>query len=114
MPRHDSWGRWLSGDSRRHSCIAAAIGNDSLLRARTSHCIAAATSLPLEQRAELAHALLLSLEPDDGDADADEAWAVKIRRRLRAIREGTAVLRDWDEALADIQRSLASQGSKRR
>lgn len=79
-----------------------------------SDILVAATSLPLEQRAELAHALLLSLEPDDGDAnadaDADEAWAVEIRRRLRAIREGTAALRDWDEALADIQRSFGSQG----
>ncbi len=77
----------------------------------TSDVLHAASSLSAQQRAEVAHALLLSLEPNEGDADADAAWAVEIRRRLQAIRQGTATLRDWDEVLGDIRRSIRLEGS---
>jgi putative addiction module component (TIGR02574 family) len=77
--------------------------------ATASEVLTAARSLSAQQRAEVAHALLLSLEPDDGDADADAAWAAEIRRRLQAIREGTVALRDWDEALEEIRQSIRSQ-----
>ena len=69
----------------------------------------AALALDTAQRAEVAHQLLVSLEADDFDDDADPAWAAEIRRRLQAIRQGKVVLRDWDEALADIRQSLASK-----
>jgi hypothetical protein len=69
----------------------------------------AAMALDDGQRAEVAHQLLLSLEAADFDDDADSAWAAEIRRRLQAIREGRVVLRDWDEALADIRQSLVSK-----
>ncbi len=70
----------------------------------------AAMDLNSEDRAEVAHKLLLSLEPDDFDEDAAGAWADEIRRRLQAIREGRVVLRDWDDALSDIRRSIGTTG----
>jgi hypothetical protein len=69
----------------------------------------AAMALDANQRAEVAHQLLLSLEPDDFDADADSAWAGEIRQRLQGIRDGRVILRDWDEALHDIRQSLVSK-----
>ncbi len=65
----------------------------------------AAMDLKSEERAEVAHKLLLSLEPEDFDEDADRAWADEVQRRLQAIREGRVVLRDWEDARSDIRRS---------
>jgi hypothetical protein len=76
----------------------------------TSDILSAAMSLPPEARAEVAHKLLLSLEPGEPDPNADQAWSDEVRRRLRAIREGRAALRDWNDALEDIRQSLASKG----
>jgi len=75
-----------------------------------SQILDAALALNSEQRAEVAHQLLLSLEPADFDADADQAWAAEIRRRLQALREGRVALRDWDEALVNIRQSIVSRG----
>ena len=69
----------------------------------------AALALDPDQRAAIAHTLLLSLEPAHFDEDADQAWAAESRRRLQAIREGRIVLRDWDDALAGIRQALDSR-----
>ena len=74
-----------------------------------SQVLDAAMALNPEQRADIAHQLLLSLELADLDEDADQAWAAEIRRRQQAIREGRVVLRDWDEALAGIRQALDSR-----
>ena len=74
-----------------------------------SQVLDAAMALNPEQRADIAHQLLLSLELADFDEDADQAWAAEIRRRQQAIREGRVVLRDWDEALAGIRQALDSR-----
>jgi putative addiction module component (TIGR02574 family) len=60
------------------------------------------------ERAEVAHKLLLSLEPPATDAGVDEAWATEIRARLQAVRSGSVPLRDWDDALASIRRAITS------
>lgn len=75
-----------------------------------SEVLNVALALKPDERAELAHKLLLSLEPDDLDQDADQAWADEIRRRLQAIRQGRAELRDWDDALSDIRQAIVSKG----
>ena len=49
----------------------------------------AALHLPLKQRAELAHKLLLSLEEQNGDEVA-EAWHVEALRRAAEIDGGEA------------------------
>jgi hypothetical protein len=78
--------------------------------ATTSEVLDAAMHLKSEDRAEVAHKLLLSLEPDDFDDDVDRAWANEVRRRLKAIREGRSNLRDWNDALLDIRQSIESKG----
>jgi hypothetical protein len=45
-------------------------------------------NLSPEQRAEIAHGLLLSLEPEDFEQNVNQEWAGGIRRRLQAIRDG--------------------------
>ncbi|MDO8335732.1 MAG: addiction module protein [Candidatus Saccharibacteria bacterium] len=52
--------------------------------------------LPEAERAELAHALVKSLDAPD-DADALETWDKEILRRLAEIDAGTAKLIDRDE-----------------
>ncbi len=74
-----------------------------------SQILDAAMALDTGQRAEVAHKLLLSLEPADFDEDVDQAWAAELRGRLQAIREGRVRLRDWDEALAGIRQSILSK-----
>ncbi len=51
-------------------------------------------ALPLEERAELAHELLSSL---DGEADegAGEAWDATIESRARAIKSGLVQTESW-------------------
>ena len=69
--------------------------------------LAAALALDSTERSELAHQLLVSLEPEDIAEDIDQAWAEEIRRRCDAIRKGEMPLRYWDEVLAEIRQSLA-------
>lgn len=76
--------------------------------ATLSQVLDAALALSEDQRADVAHRLLLSLEPDDFDDDADLAWIAEIQRRRTAIREGRVVLRDWEEALTGIRQALDS------
>jgi hypothetical protein len=71
-----------------------------------SEILSAAQKLNPQQRAEVAHELLLTLEPAEIDEDSEQLWAAEIRRRLKAVREGAATLRDWDEVLDEIRRSI--------
>jgi len=50
--------------------------------------LAEALTLPEEDRAELAHDLLASL--DTVDDDVDEAWRIEIATRLEEYRAGNA------------------------
>ena len=60
-----------------------------------------ALTLPVEDRARVAHELLRSLEPDDGDVTA--AWTDEIRRRIDEIEAGTAQLDDWETVKARLE-----------
>jgi len=53
-----------------------------------------ALKLPLEKRAQLAAALLRSLDGEPED-DLDGAWAAEIASRMQDIRAGTAQVEDW-------------------
>jgi putative addiction module component (TIGR02574 family) len=46
--------------------------------------------LPRQERAELAHFLLCSLE-QEADADADAAWEVELAQRVADIQSGKVV-----------------------
>ena len=77
----------------------------------TSEVLNAALSLGPQQRSEIAHQLLLSLEPTGSEENVDQAWAEEIRRRLQAIRSGQTTLCDWDDALAALRQESGAKGS---
>ena len=65
-----------------------------------------ALRLPEDERAELAHSLVLSL---DGPADehAELAWDAEIERRLAEIDAGTAGLVDREELRRRMQARMS-------
>ena len=66
-----------------------------------------ALTLSEPERAELAHALLTSLD-EPPDADAHDSWDSEIVRRLREIDAGTATLIDREEFRRRMQNRLGS------
>ncbi len=69
--------------------------------------IARIMDLPSPERAELAHQLLLSLESDDFDADADVLWEAELEARALRRDNGQARVTDWREAMARLREKLA-------
>ena len=63
-------------------------------------------ALPPADRAELAHQLILSLEPPEVQDDPG-VWEAEFMARLDAVESGNYEARDWHEALADIRKRLA-------
>jgi putative addiction module component (TIGR02574 family) len=55
------------------------------------------------ERLEIAEALYESLE-GPADVDVEQAWAIEIERRLKAIDSGRAKLVPWSEARKQIIR----------
>ena len=66
--------------------------------------LADALRLDLKARAELATELLGSLD-GPADADAEDAWAKEIERRVAAIEAGTVQLEPWE----DVRRRIESE-----
>jgi len=61
-----------------------------------------AFSLPVDDRAKLAHELIISL--DEGiDSDVNNAWEAEISRRVKEIKDGTAKGRSAEEVLSEIR-----------
>ena len=60
---------------------------------------AEALSLPSQERARLAHELIVSLDETD-DPDAAEAWLVELERRARDAASGSVTLEDWEAGRA--------------
>lgn len=73
------------------------MGSESFGRLRSE-----ALTLSENERAELAHALVLSLDAP-GDPDAAAAWDREILRRLAQIDAGTAEFMDRDELRRRMQ-----------
>lgn len=67
-----------------------------------------ALMLPEPERAELAHALVESLDAPP-DADVADAWDKEISRRLAEIEAGTAKLIDRDEFKRRLQARIGSR-----
>ncbi len=61
-----------------------------------------ALSLSLNDRAELAHELIISLEKCN-DPDAGKAWEVEINKRVKEIKNGIAKGRPAEQILAEIR-----------
>jgi len=80
------------------------------MRMSMDELIKLALLLPEEQRAALAHRLLLSLAPPGPEASTEQeweqAWMEEIARRLEWQDRGETATRDAREALADIEVTL--------
>jgi TolB-like protein len=73
--------------------------------------IAAGKALNADERLEVAHQLLLSVE-SDGEAEQpeiDAAWGEVIDRRVKEIVDGQAELVDGREGLARIRVELSAR-----
>jgi putative addiction module component (TIGR02574 family) len=61
-----------------------------------------ALDLPPEERAELAHKLIISLD-DATDKGVETAWDAEIERRVEEIKSGKAKGRPAQDVLAQIR-----------
>lgn len=64
-----------------------------------------ALKLAVEERAELVHVLMLSID-EEPHPDHDRLWKEEIERRCRAIDEGRARLFPADEVFARAEAAL--------
>lgn len=62
--------------------------------------------LPTEERAEVAHKLLLSLDEGPDDVSAEAAWSRELERRAEDIRQGRVKTVPWEEVEARITARL--------
>jgi len=64
-----------------------------------------ALRLPLKERGELAHRLIVSLdgEPEDSPEALAKAWDEEISRRVAEIDAGTAILVPHEEVFAKLE-----------
>lgn len=62
-----------------------------------------ALSLSDQERAQLAHTLLKSLEPVENAEEADIAWEAEIARRVERVQQGTAKGRLAEDVFRDIR-----------
>jgi putative addiction module component (TIGR02574 family) len=64
------------------------------------------SQLSMQERAELAHFLIHSLD-EDVDADAEAAWDAELARRMGEIRNGTAVGELADTVFAELRKKYS-------
>lgn len=76
-----------------------------MTRQALESAMALALELPEQERAELASALVASLDGPP-DPDAERLWQSEIRRRLETIDRGDATFLTPDEVLARIRARL--------
>ncbi len=62
-----------------------------------------ALSLPPDDRAKLAHELIISLDKKKIDTNASDAWEKEINKRVTEIKAGTATGRPAEQVLAEIR-----------
>ncbi|WP_240357949.1 addiction module protein [Myxococcus vastator] len=62
--------------------------------------------LPPEERAEVAHKLLLSLEEGAEDPGAQAEWSAELERRAREVLDGSVKTVSWEQVEARISARL--------
>ena len=70
---------------------------------QSEQILRSALSLPEAERAEIAAALIHSLDTQADEA-VDEAWAAEIERRIATIDNGEVALIPFDDVLAEMRR----------
>jgi putative addiction module component (TIGR02574 family) len=66
--------------------------------------------LPPEERAEVAHKLLLSLDEGPEDPGAEAEWDRELERRAREVLNGTVKTVPWDELKVHVTDRLRKKG----
>jgi putative addiction module component (TIGR02574 family) len=69
-------------------------------------------SLPSEDRAALAHDLIVSLDAEDVEPQVDALWAAEIERRAQDVAEGKVALVDANEVHAEAARRLRARAGR--
>ena len=73
----------------------------------TQEFLSHAMQLPMKERADIVHQLLLSLEPEQfGDDEIAAAWQQEIEARLQKIAGGNFQAHDWRQALQEIRQEM--------
>lgn len=65
--------------------------------------------LPPEERAEVAHKLLLSLEEGAEDPEAHAEWSVELERRGREVLDGRVKTVSWEQVEERIRTRLGQR-----
>ncbi len=60
-----------------------------------------ALALPVQDRAKIAHELLLSLDGGE-DSGAAEAWVAELEQRAAEVRSSSVVTEDWEMVKARL------------
>jgi putative addiction module component (TIGR02574 family) len=64
------------------------------------------TALPPEERAEIAHRLIESLD-EPADPDWERAWAEELKKRAERMKDGSVQGIPFDEVMATLRRKYA-------
>jgi putative addiction module component (TIGR02574 family) len=72
------------------------------MSSHTSRVLAEAMRLSLQERADLAAALLASLDGEP-EEDVEQAWAREVERRARRALAGETSPEDWDEVYRKLR-----------
>lgn len=65
-----------------------------------------ALQLSEEERAELAHLLIDSLNPDTEYDDSEEAWSKELKKRIDRYEQGASTTKSWAEVKKNAQALL--------
>ncbi|WP_426754775.1 addiction module protein [Myxococcus sp. Y35] len=65
--------------------------------------------LPAEERAEVAHKLLLSLEHGAEDPEAQSEWSAELERRAREVLNGSVKTVPWEQVEERISNRLGQR-----
>jgi putative addiction module component (TIGR02574 family) len=71
-----------------------------------------ALRLPLEERARIAHELLVSLHEEEATKDPEQvarAWAGELERRMNELDAGTVKAEDWSTVREQIAGQLRAR-----
>jgi hypothetical protein len=73
----------------------------------SNELLSQALALPEDARIQLAGQLLASVKPPGALSVEDPGFEAELRRRIKSIDDGSAMLLSADEAIASIRESLA-------
>jgi hypothetical protein len=76
------------------------------MSSRARQIIEEALALPKEELVRVVAALQEQVEATDSPAEVDAAWRDELAKRLRSIKDGSAILHDGDEVDAELAKIL--------